>query len=115
MATRPVSTRFANVINIAQVPHRSPFRYPGGKTWLVPKIRQWLTSLTPKPRELAEPFAGGATVGLSALFENLVDKLVLVEKDEDVASVWDVLIYGEGKRLGDEIVQFEFSHNAVVS
>ena len=24
------------VINVSAVPHRSPFRYPGGKTWLVP-------------------------------------------------------------------------------
>ena len=23
-------------VNVASVPHRSPFRYPGGKTWLVP-------------------------------------------------------------------------------
>ena len=28
------------VVNVASVPHRSPFRYPGGKTWLVPRIRQ---------------------------------------------------------------------------
>lgn len=27
------------VINVATVPLRSPFRYPGGKTWLVPRIR----------------------------------------------------------------------------
>lgn len=24
------------VVNVASVPQRSPFRYPGGKTWLVP-------------------------------------------------------------------------------
>ena len=23
------------VVNVASVPQRSPFRYPGGKTWLV--------------------------------------------------------------------------------
>lgn len=57
------------VINVASVPHRSPFRYPGGKTWLVPYIRQWLTYLTPRPAILGEPFAGGAIVGLSALFD----------------------------------------------
>src|SRR5437660_5019094 len=101
------------VVNIATVPHRSPFRYPGGKTWLVPKIRKWLGSIDPKPRELAEPFAGGATVGLSALFEDLVDRLVLVEKDEDVAAVWEVLIHGDGQRLADSIVLFEFSIKTV--
>ena len=30
------------IINVASVPQRSPFRYPGGKTWLIPTVRQWL-------------------------------------------------------------------------
>jgi hypothetical protein len=30
------------VVNVSTVPHRSPFRYPGGKTWLVPRVRDWL-------------------------------------------------------------------------
>ena len=29
-------------VNVASVPQRSPFRYPGGKTWLVPYVRSWL-------------------------------------------------------------------------
>jgi DNA adenine methylase len=58
---------------------------------------------------LAEPFAGGAIVGLSALFESLISRLVLVEKDEDVAAVWEVLIYGEGAKLGAEIVDFQLT------
>ena len=33
------------VVNVATVPHRSPFRYPGGKTWLVPFIRHWVTQM----------------------------------------------------------------------
>lgn len=115
MATKPVALGKSQVINIASVPHRSPFRYPGGKTWLVPKIRQWLTSLNPKPQELAEPFAGGAIVGLSALFEDLVSKLVLVEKDEDVASVWDVLINGEARKMAQRIVEFDFNHDSVTT
>src|SRR5712671_8236811 len=57
------------VINVSAVPHRSPFRYPGGKTWLVPYVRQWLSSRAPKPEELIEPFAGGAIVGLTVAFE----------------------------------------------
>jgi DNA adenine methylase len=28
------------IVNVASVPQRSPFRYPGGKTWLVPIVRQ---------------------------------------------------------------------------
>jgi len=25
------------IVNVAMVPQRSPFRYPGGKTWLIPE------------------------------------------------------------------------------
>lgn len=102
------------IVNIASVVHRSPFRYPGGKTWLVPKIRQWLRSLQPAALELIEPFAGGAIVGLSALFEGFVERLVLVEKDEDVGSVWQVLIHGDGLRLGDEIMSFELTNESAI-
>ena len=35
---------FDRPVNVASVPQRSPFRYPGGKTWLIPHIRRWLTS-----------------------------------------------------------------------
>ena len=32
-------------VNVACVPQRSPLRYPGGKTWLIPHIRAWLGEL----------------------------------------------------------------------
>jgi len=34
-----------------------------------------------------EPFAGGGIISLTALFERLVDRVVMVELDEDIASV----------------------------
>ena len=80
------------VVNVSSVPQRSPFRYPGGKTWLVPRIRQWLTHLPDRPTTLVEPFAGGAITSLTAAAEGLVDHVELVELDEDIASVWQVLL-----------------------
>ncbi len=80
------------VVNVACVPQRSPFRYPGGKTWLVPYIRCWLAGRNPKVAELIEPFAGGAIVGLTAAFEELATRVTLVEKDEDVAAVWQTIL-----------------------
>lgn len=101
------------VINVAAVSHLSPFRYPGGKTWLVPRVFHWLKTLRPRPIELAEPFAGGAIVSLSALFNNLVRQIVLVEKDADVAAVWNVIVYGEGLRLANQILTFDLTLDAV--
>lgn len=99
----------SKVVNVAAVAHLSPFRYPGGKTWLVPRVRQWLRNANLSAREFAEPFAGGAIVALSALFEKLVQKITLVEKDDDVAAVWKVIVYGEGSRLAQRIVEFELT------
>lgn len=101
------------VVNVAAVSHFSPFRYPGGKTWLVPRALQWLKSLRPRAVELAEPFAGGAIVSLSALFHRAVQKIVLVEKDADVAAVWNVMVHGDGLRLAGEILAFGLNRESV--
>jgi DNA adenine methylase len=66
-------------VNVASVPQRSPFRYPGGKTWFVPIFRRWMGRMHPKPRTLVEPFAGGGIISLTALFENMVETAVMVE------------------------------------
>ena len=74
------------VVNVSTVPQRSPLRYPGGKTWLIPHIREWLRKT--KPEILIEPFAGGAIVSLTAVMERLVTAAVMVEIDRDVAAFW---------------------------
>jgi DNA adenine methylase len=101
------------VVNVASVKHRSPFRYPGGKTWLVPRIREWLASLKRKPEVFAEPFAGGAIVGLSVIFDGLADKLTIVEKDEDVGAVWQAVLGGQGNELANRICTFQVSEHTV--
>lgn len=98
-----------NVVNVASVPQRSPFRYAGGKTWLIPKIRQWLHYQGGSDKELIEPFAGGGIVSLTAVCENLVDRVTMVEKDEDVAAVWKVILNGGAEWLGDAIVNFQLT------
>src|SRR3990172_10083248 len=101
------------VVNVASVPHRSPFRYPGGKTWLVPVVRRWVASLPCRPRLFCEPFCGGAIAGLSVLFEEQADDLVLGELDEDVAAVWDTVLIGRGDDLVNRIGEFEISEESV--
>lgn len=102
------------VVNVASVPKRSPFRYPGGKTWLVPIVRKWLRSVGSRPDLLVEPFAGGGIIGLTAVFEELVKRSLLVEMDPDVASVWDTIInQGKAEWLASEIERFKLSQRTV--
>ena len=92
------------VVNVAAVPQRSPLRYPGGKTWLVPHIREWLNQT--KPEILIEPFAGGAIVSLTAVMEDLVPAAVMVEIDRDVAAFWRSALES-GATLQEWVRQFE--------
>jgi DNA adenine methylase len=102
-------------VNVASVPQRSPFRYPGGKTWLVPYIRSWLSS-RPKPvGVLIEPFAGGGIVGLTAGFEGLADQVVLVERDAKIASVWHTIFGGQAEWLAERILDFDLTHDNVMA
>lgn len=102
-----------HVVNVASVPHRSPFRYPGGKTWLIPRVRHWLASLDSKPTVLVEPFAGGGIVGLTVAFERLADRVVLVELDKQVAAVWETILGGEAEWLAERITAFDLSFENV--
>lgn len=100
-------------VNVSSVPQRSPFRYPGGKTWLVPRVRQWLQSRAIRPARLIEPFAGGGIVSLTAGFEQLARHVVFTEKEEGVAAVWRVVLNGKAQWLADKIRLFELSHESV--
>ena len=102
-----------NVVNVASVPQRSPFRYPGGKTWLIPVIRKWLRAFAYPVKELIEPFAGGGVVSLTAVFENLAETATMVELDEDIASVWRTILNGQGAWLGNQISNFAMTHENV--
>jgi DNA adenine methylase len=102
-------------VNVASVPQRSPFRYPGGKTWFVPTFRHWLTTMYPKPTILVEPFAGGGIISLTALFENLVQKAVMVELDNEITAVWESIVKGDAEWLANRILTFELSMEAVIN
>src|SRR5438034_7382068 len=95
-----------DVVNVASVPQRSPFRYPGGKTWLVPLFRRWVSNVGYKPRYLIEPFAGGGIISLTALFENLTERALMVEIDEQIAAVWQTVANGECEWLAKRILNF---------
>ena len=102
-----VTYKAARPVNVASVPQRSPFRYPGGKTWLVPYVRDWLNHQRKAPSRLIEPFAGGGIVSLTAGFERLAKHVIFAELDERVAAVWQVVLNGQAEWLAQEIMEFD--------
>lgn len=101
--------KLSDIVNVAQVPKYSPFRYPGGKTWLVPRIRKWFRSLSGSPIKFYEPFAGGGIVSLTVAFERLADHVTMVELDAEVAAVWKTIIDGDADWLANKIVNFDLT------
>jgi DNA adenine methylase len=104
--------------NVAQVRQLSPFRYPGGKTWLVPEIRRWMMTSKRTPSVFVEPFAGGAMAGLTVAAESLAEKVFLGELDSDVAAVWQTIFNGKQADvdwLRNQILSFEVSLDNVRS
>jgi DNA adenine methylase len=108
----PESSNIKTVVNVSSVPQRSPFRYPGGKTWLIPTVRKWLKQNT-KAVFLIEPFVGGGIVSLTAAFEELADQITMVEMDEEIAAVWRVILSDKNKWLADKIFSFDLTYKNV--
>jgi DNA adenine methylase len=96
------------VVNVAQVPQYSPFRYPGGKSWFIPRLRRWL-SAGHRPAVFVEPFAGGGSSSCAAVLENLADQVVMAELDHRVAAVWQVIFSDQALALAHRIEHFELN------
>jgi len=102
-------------VNVASIPLRSPFRYPGGKTWLVPYIRLWLRAMSERPILFVEPFAGGGICSLTVAFEGLADHVLMMELDQHVAAVWKTILMGQAEWLAQEILRFDMNLENVKS
>jgi DNA adenine methylase len=105
----------SSIVNVASVPQRSPFRYPGGKTWFVPHLRNWLRALKKRPRVFVEPFAGGGIASLTVAMENLADRVVMAELDSNVAAVWRVILSDLATDLVRWIRRFEITRDSVIA
>jgi DNA adenine methylase len=95
-------------VNVASVPQRSPFRYPGGKTWLIPTVREWLAQSNSKSI-LIEPFAGGGIVSLTAAFEKYCNSIMMAELDPEIAAVWETILGNDNNWLANKILNFELN------
>lgn len=96
-------------VNVSQVKQISPFRYPGGKTWFVPYFLSHLNSIDMKFERLIEPFVGGGIISLSLVHLKLVPHAIMIEKDEEVAAVWQTIFYGNCDYLVNRILTFELT------
>ena len=95
-----------HVINVASVPQRSPFRYPGGKTWLVPTARKWFSQIQ-FGAHLVEPFAGGGIISLTAAAEHYFENVTMIELDSDMAAAWQTILSDDCKWLTNQISNFK--------
>lgn len=87
----------------------SPLRWPGGKSRFVGKL---LTYCEPgKMENFAEPFAGGASVGLSLLLAGKVKELYLNDIDFGIYSLFQVIKHIP-EALISKILKFTPTHEA---
>lgn len=111
----PVATSSSRrrVVNVASVPQRSPFRYPGGKTWLVPIARRWFRQAW-EGSFLIEPFAGGGIISLTAVAEDHFGHAMMVELDDDMAAAWQTIFSAEDCAwLVSRILSFEMTPDEI--
>lgn len=102
------------IVNIASVRHLSPFRYPGGKTWLVPRVMNYLRTSLKDVDIFIDPFVGGGSVPLAALMEGCVERAVLCELDPAVSSVWRVIFSDDYDKLCRLILDFDITRERVL-
>lgn len=71
----------------------SPLRYPGGKNKIAPLVSLLVEKSNIGKCTYIEPFAGGAGVALSLLFEGTASDIVINDYDKAIYSVWRAILY----------------------
>lgn len=90
-----------------QVEYLSLFRYPGGKSWLVPYIQRWLAGRN--AGLFVEPFVGGAAVSLAVAHRQSARHVLMCELDSGVAAVWNSVLNGDSDWLRKKITTFRLT------
>lgn len=70
----------------------SPLRYPGGKSALFPFVSELISSNGLEDGHYAEPFAGGAGLALSLMFNDVVSEIHLNDIDRSIYTFWDAVL-----------------------
>jgi DNA adenine methylase len=77
--------------------------YPGRKQWFVRQAAKFFRAH--QCQTLIEPFAGSAVVGISLLYAGVIERLVLVEKDERIACMLEGIV--NDPNLADRYAAFD--------
>lgn len=70
----------------------SPLRYPGGKGKIAPYFKQILRDNELCDGVYVEPYAGGASVALSLLFDGYVSKIIINDIDRSIFAFWSSIL-----------------------
>ena len=71
----------------------SPLRYPGGKWRFTPFFNNFISRNFDKPPLYIEPYAGGASLALSLLFDNKVSGVWLNDLDPAIYACWYSILH----------------------
>ena len=91
----------------------SPFRYPGGKSWLRRTVIDWIEHLPRRPTILIEPFAGGGSISLAVIQSDACDRAIMAEIDPEVAAVWQTILSDDFASLISMIRSFRLTRKNV--
>ena len=72
--------------------NHSPLRYPGGKSKIAPFVSLLINKAGLGECTYVEPFAGGAGVALSLLFNGIVSNIVINDYDKAIYSMWRAIL-----------------------
>lgn len=70
----------------------SPLRYPGGKAAILNMVSKIITDNGLEDGDYAEPYAGGAGLALSLLFNDMVSTIHLNDLDRSIWCFWDAVL-----------------------
>lgn len=77
----------------------SPLRYPGGKGRLAGYIGKMLDAQSVRPKEYAEPFAGGAGAALRVLVEEQVRTIHINDLSPGISAFWRSVFFNTDEFL----------------
>ncbi len=72
---------------------RSPLRYPGGKSKIYNRVKNLIETNALTGRTYVEPFAGGFGIGISLLYDDIVQTAILNDFDSHIYNFWFAVLY----------------------